>query len=266
MPKKIVVVKEPPKKKPRKEPIPGERSSQRERKPVTPLNGTAKANVTSTPKKSIVNSSLDKDKETEAVHDNSTSCGVPLDKLKEAWTLICETEEDWINLTDSFRKSKLAAEIEFYNVLSNNFLPRITEIFREKEKLREKETKKKLIELLPRRLSSRVQIKKLEKEEEDKKRQEEFEERKRRGAEAGERRKREEDRRKQEDIKKQREFRAQQRLVVLEDTANQAARRRITNNSAMNSSESEDTSDMFNAHDNQDDATVQASNGWIVSE
>ncbi|XP_071809237.1 uncharacterized protein [Asterias amurensis] len=79
------------------------------------------------------------------------------------WHLVCHSQEDWQQLTDFFKKSKLKCEKELYKTLANDFLPEIQSLFAAKEKA----LRKKLQELEPRRASSRVVIMQLKREEDE---------------------------------------------------------------------------------------------------
>lgn len=221
--------KQPARKRVKREFIPGERSSSRNRKAVERLtiNGFSQSPEKNTKKATKAEpSSIKFKKEVEIEPDPSSSCGVPLSELSEAWTCICDTEEDWINLTESFKNSKFTPELKLYNILLKNFLPKVHEVYQELEKIRQKETRQKLLELAPRRGSSRIEAKKAQQEEEDKRAAEEAEARKRLTSQAEERRKREAERIKQEQIKKDREERAKHRLAIMEDRAARALVRR----------------------------------------
>ncbi|CAH1647617.1 unnamed protein product [Spodoptera littoralis] len=80
------------------------------------------------------------------------------------WQVVCFTEEDWTHLTEKFSKATSKVEKELYRSLSQNFLPEIPRLFQEKERLQ----RKRLLELAPRRTSSRVLQKIKQKEEETK--------------------------------------------------------------------------------------------------
>ena len=225
--------KEPPRKRVKREFIPGERSSSRNRKAVERLTINGFTSEHPSPKKTSNKAEKSEPppqtkskKEVEVEPDPSSSCGVPLSELTEAWTCVCDTEEEWINLTESFKKSKSTPEVKLYNLLSKNFLPRVHDVFAELERIKQKETRQKLLELAPRRASSRIETKKAQQEEEDKRAAEEAEARKRVTSQAEERRRREAERIKQEQIKKDREERAKHRLAVMEDRAARAALRR----------------------------------------
>lgn len=237
--------KEPVRKRPKREFIPGERSSSRNRKAVDRLtiNGTdstpstdkkgsrkEKPEASRTEKTEASRGKREKPsqskRESEVEPDPSSSCGVPLSELTEAWTCICDTEEDWIKLAESLKRSKSTPEVKLYNLLSKNFLPRVHEVFQELERIRQRETRQKLLELVPRRESSRIQTKKAQQEEEEKRAAEEAEARKRFASQAEERRKREVERKEQEQMKRDREVRAKHRLAIMEDRAARAALRR----------------------------------------
>ena len=209
--------KEPPKKKPCREYIPGERSSTRERKKVEPLQ-------IATPKTQQNGlASSKKSSSSTITPDSSTSCGVALEELKKAWYCCCDTAEEWRELHGSLRNSKSAAEVELRDLIENNFLPKIEEIQSQAEKKKALETKRKLLEFLPRRTSSRQLVLKSKKEEDEKKEMDEFESRKRVSAQADERRKREQERLRLEEIKKAREQRAHRGLIAIETRAERHA-------------------------------------------
>lgn len=52
------------------------------------------------------------------------------------WQVICFTEEDWQNLAKKFKASTNAKEKELYQILDENFLPKLPQLFRERERLR----------------------------------------------------------------------------------------------------------------------------------
>ncbi|KAL0852066.1 hypothetical protein ABMA28_000317 [Loxostege sticticalis] len=86
------------------------------------------------------------------------------DETERVWQVVCFTEEDWTHLTEKFSKATSKVEKELYRSLSQNFLPEIPRLFQEKERLQ----RKRLLELAPRRTSSRVLQKIKQKEEETK--------------------------------------------------------------------------------------------------
>lgn len=52
------------------------------------------------------------------------------------WQVICFTEDDWQTLAGKFKSSRHAKEKELYQILDENFLPKLPHLFREREKLR----------------------------------------------------------------------------------------------------------------------------------
>lgn len=71
---------------------------------------------------------------------------------KSIWQVICFTEDDWYQLTKKFKKSVNKQERQLYQTLTENFLPELPRLFKEKENL----ARKRLLENLPRRTSSRL--------------------------------------------------------------------------------------------------------------
>ncbi|XP_073953833.1 uncharacterized protein [Choristoneura fumiferana] len=86
------------------------------------------------------------------------------EETERVWQVVCFTEEDWTHLTEKFSRATSKVEKELYRSLSQNFLPEIPRLFQEKERLQ----RKRLLELAPRRTSSRVLQKIKQKEEEGK--------------------------------------------------------------------------------------------------
>ncbi|XP_072385619.1 uncharacterized protein dikar [Diabrotica undecimpunctata] len=85
------------------------------------------------------------------------------DKKKTVWQVICFTQDDWLQLTKKFKKSTNKAERQLHHTLSENFLPELPRLFKEKEIL----ARKRLLARLPKRSSDR--LKQQEKEEDPKK-------------------------------------------------------------------------------------------------
>ncbi|XP_038216815.1 uncharacterized protein LOC119835850 [Zerene cesonia] len=85
------------------------------------------------------------------------------DETERVWQVVCFTEEDWTHLTQKFSKATSKVEKELFRSLSQNFMPEIPRLFQEKERLQ----RKRLLELAPRRTSSRVLQKIRQKEEEE---------------------------------------------------------------------------------------------------
>lgn len=57
-------------------------------------------------------------------------------KSNSVWQVICFTEEDWQNLATKFKASTNSKEKELYQILDENFLPKLPQLFRERERLR----------------------------------------------------------------------------------------------------------------------------------
>ena len=77
--------------------------------------------------------------------------------------MACLTLKDWEDLTEKYKKSKKKAEKELYETLSDGFLPEIVKMFAEKER----EERRRLMLMAPKRTSSRIERKKQEQEEKD---------------------------------------------------------------------------------------------------
>ncbi|EDV95699.1 GH15633 [Drosophila grimshawi] len=52
------------------------------------------------------------------------------------WQVICFTEDDWQHLASKFKASSHAKERELFQILAENFLPKLPQLFRERERLR----------------------------------------------------------------------------------------------------------------------------------
>lgn len=72
------------------------------------------------------------------------------------WELICQTEEDWTKLADSFKESKSTNEIALRKLLVDTFLPVITASFAKLEVKKRLDERRRKFELMPKRTSSRV--------------------------------------------------------------------------------------------------------------
>ena len=79
------------------------------------------------------------------------------------WSVVCLTQKDWEDLTAKYKKSKKKSDRELYETLNDNFLPEIVKMFAE----REREEKRKLMMLAPKRSSNRIERKRFEQEERD---------------------------------------------------------------------------------------------------
>ncbi|XP_040565812.1 uncharacterized protein dikar isoform X2 [Lepeophtheirus salmonis] len=79
------------------------------------------------------------------------------------WSVACLTLQDWIDLTNKMRHSKKKHDKDLYITLSDNFLPEIIKMFADKER----EERRRLQLLAPKRMSSRIERKRAEQEEKD---------------------------------------------------------------------------------------------------
>jgi hypothetical protein len=122
--------------------------------------------------------------------DESTSSGVPMNLLQEAWSCCCSTLQEWQELTDSFENSRHPVEKELFKNLTENFLPMLPDIFKQEEKMRRQKMycregvfqESLPFGVLPRRASTRIEVKQKQKEEEERRLAIEREEEKRRQA------------------------------------------------------------------------------------
>lgn len=57
-------------------------------------------------------------------------------KSNSVWQVICFTEEDWQHLAAKFKASTNSKEKELYQILDENFLPKLPQLFKERERLR----------------------------------------------------------------------------------------------------------------------------------
>lgn len=82
---------------------------------------------------------------------------------KHVWSVVCLTQSDWEDLAAKYKKSKRKCDRELYETLTENFLPEIVKMFAE----REREERRRLVMLQPKRASSRIERKRQEQEEKD---------------------------------------------------------------------------------------------------
>jgi len=88
-----------------------------------------------------------------------TSCISP----KSSWSVACLTLQDWEKLTEKYKNSKAKMDRELFETLSESFLPEIVKMFAEKER----EERRRMLMLQPKRASSRIERKKMEQEDRD---------------------------------------------------------------------------------------------------
>lgn len=126
-------------------------------KKANSLNTSANLNNTKVGFKNNLDLSVNKDENTKIVKPE-----ISIDELKEAWCCVCRTEDDWIQLTEKFKDSKHACEKDLFNVLNDNFLPSINQLFLKIQK----NTERKL-RFLNQRNSCRLMAKRFQQEEEE---------------------------------------------------------------------------------------------------
>ena len=272
-------------------------SSRRIVKPIERLNGDvlreSSKKSSSTTKKNKTKKDVDteEDYSSSFTPDPNTSCGVPLEELKEAWSCICSTVEEWEELTEKIKKGKTQADSEFHKILSENFLPRMRDVIKEEEKARKQRQYQEYKDFLAsdtlsRRASSRIEKKQKEKEEEERKQKiEEERERRRRVEEEYKKREEEKIRKKEERererlelIRKREEDR--ERMLLKREMQkfnlefNRAKRREqrmerkngnlLEGFSGEGNSQDEDSDDDFDV--NEPGVSVVTSNGWPFAE
>lgn len=66
---------------------------------------------------------------------------ITVEELREAWCCVCKAEQDWIDLTEKFKKSKGGSERDLYAVLNDNFLPSMNQMFLKIQRNNEKKLK-----------------------------------------------------------------------------------------------------------------------------
>ncbi|XP_041652020.1 cat eye syndrome critical region protein 2 homolog [Cheilinus undulatus] len=70
------------------------------------------------------------------------------------WSLVCDTEEQWVNLAESIKDKTSPQDRHLYRVISQNFLPEISSMIEHKER----EQKQKLLDPAPVRISQRFSV------------------------------------------------------------------------------------------------------------
>ena len=79
-------------------------------------------------------------------------------------SVACLTLQDWEDLAEKYKKSKKKQDRDLYETLHENFLPEIVKMFAEKER----EDRRRLLMMQPKRASGRLEIKRREQEDKDK--------------------------------------------------------------------------------------------------
>ncbi|KAM4573952.1 chromatin remodeling regulator CECR2 [Odontesthes bonariensis] len=83
-------------------------------------------------------------------------------RKRGAWSLVCDTEEQWIGLAESIKDKTSPQDRHLYRVISQNFLPEISSMIEHKER----EQKQKLLDPTPFRISQRFSENHIKREEE----------------------------------------------------------------------------------------------------
>ncbi|KAE8296570.1 Cat eye syndrome critical region protein 2 [Larimichthys crocea] len=84
-------------------------------------------------------------------------------RKRGAWSLVCDTEEQWVLLAESIKDKTSPQDRHLYRVISQNFLPEISSMIEHKER----EQKQKLLDPTPVSTSQRFSEKHINQEEED---------------------------------------------------------------------------------------------------
>ncbi|XP_049429400.1 cat eye syndrome critical region protein 2 isoform X3 [Epinephelus fuscoguttatus] len=111
------------------------------------------------PQLSEVENEVPEVKTENGIEDLSPSAG----RKRGAWSLVCDTEEQWVSLAESIKDKTSPQDRHLYRVISQNFLPEISSMIEHKER----EQKQKLLDPAPVRISQRFSEKHVNQEEED---------------------------------------------------------------------------------------------------
>uniref|UniRef100_UPI00398F38D1 chromatin remodeling regulator CECR2-like isoform X2 n=1 Tax=Pristiophorus japonicus TaxID=55135 RepID=UPI00398F38D1 len=99
-------------------------------------------------------------KENDAAGYNVCPVKIHLEE-KSTWGLVCHTLEEWQHLADCFGESQCSKERKLYKILTENFIPEISNLIAQKER----QLQKKFAEIVPRRASDRLLVKRTQQEE-----------------------------------------------------------------------------------------------------
>ncbi|XP_021457770.2 cat eye syndrome critical region protein 2 homolog [Oncorhynchus mykiss] len=105
---------------------------------------------------SEVESEVKKENGLEGLHSGT-------DRERGAWSLVCDTEEQWASLAESIRDKTSPQDRHLYRIISQNFLPEISSMIEHKVN----EQKQRLLDPTPVRSSYRLSEKRMSQEEED---------------------------------------------------------------------------------------------------
>jgi len=170
------------------------------------------------------------------------------------WSVACLTLQDWEDLAEKYKKSKKRCDKELYETIHDSFLPEIVKMYAEKER----EERRKLLAMQPKRASNRIERKRREQEIRDKELAEKMEEERRLEEEYDEKVREERLRREEEEREHGRENRIKERERMKEMRAQRAIERDWKDSSSRNflkreKSEEEDESEEEEEKDSGDD-------------
>lgn len=140
------------------------------------------------------------------------------------WSLVCCTQSEWQNLANKFKRSKLKEEKNLAKKLITDFLPVLEKLEAEKEKT----LRKRLLEMAPRRVSSRIEKKRHQQEEEQHQADVALKEKLRKLEIEEEERKERDEKENKERKALERAQRAEERMRAIEDRKQRVERRKIT--------------------------------------
>ncbi|XP_056138378.1 chromatin remodeling regulator CECR2 [Lampris incognitus] len=116
------------------------------------------------PKKRKLEDTLLSEVESEVKMENGLdSLRFDTDHERGAWSLVCDTEEEWVSLAESIKDKTSPQDRHLYRIISQNFLPEISSMIEHKER----EQKQRLLEPAPVRISQRLSEKRINQEEEE---------------------------------------------------------------------------------------------------
>ncbi|GCC31709.1 hypothetical protein chiPu_0010170 [Chiloscyllium punctatum] len=108
----------------------------------------------------IMDGTSDEESKMQKENDADSSMTMHLEEWN-TWSLVCHTLEEWQHLADGFKESQCSKERKLYKILAENFIPEISNLIIQKEK----QLQKKYAEIVPRRASDRLLVKRTQQEE-----------------------------------------------------------------------------------------------------
>lgn len=67
--------------------------------------------------------------------DDFMMCNVLSERERGAWSVICETEEQWVNLAESIKDKISPQDRHLHRIITQNFLPEISNMIEHKVRL-----------------------------------------------------------------------------------------------------------------------------------